>query len=201
MKKMRQVKGIVPVLSTPFTSDENIDVEGLKRLVGFLITQNIAGLWVLGTGSEDMNLSFEKRLKVAKAVTEANAGRVPLMLGAAFFALEDTMASAILCVSSPSIAFGRTMLKEPIIISIRFAFQEIAFSPVAPLLAFDFIIADVAAALVPSARISIVSPNSSFSRFTITLPIPPPWPSTTATFNIELSIKTSSNCCQTLRFF
>ena len=89
MIKTRPVLGIVPVVDTPLTADEDIDVPGLKRLIEFLNTKNIGGLWVLGTGSEDMNLSFAKRLKAAQAACEANAGKTPLILGAGFFALED----------------------------------------------------------------------------------------------------------------
>ena len=89
MIKTRPVLGIVPVVDTPLTADEDIDVPGLKRLIEFLNTKNIGGLWVLGTGSEDMNLSFAKRLEAAQAACEANAGKMPLILGAGFFALED----------------------------------------------------------------------------------------------------------------
>jgi 4-hydroxy-tetrahydrodipicolinate synthase len=89
MIETRPVRGIVPVVDTPLTADENIDVAGLKRLVEFLNSKKIGGLWVLGTGSEDMNLSFAKRLEVARAACEANAGKTPLILGAGFFALED----------------------------------------------------------------------------------------------------------------
>jgi 4-hydroxy-tetrahydrodipicolinate synthase len=89
MIKTRPVRGIVPVVSTPLTAEENIDVPALKGLIEFLNTKNIGGLWVLGTGSEDMNLSFAKRIKVAQAACEANAGKTPLLLGAGFFAMED----------------------------------------------------------------------------------------------------------------
>ena len=89
MIKTRPVRGIVPVVSTPLTKDENIDADALRRLIEFLNTKNIGGLWVLGTGSEDMNLSFAKRIKVAQAACEANAGKTPLLLGAGFFAMED----------------------------------------------------------------------------------------------------------------
>ena len=89
MIKTRRVRGIVPVVDTPLTVEENIDVPGLKRLIEFLNTKKIGGLWVLGTGSEDMNLSFVKRLEAARADCEANAGKSPLILGAGFFALED----------------------------------------------------------------------------------------------------------------
>ena len=89
MIKTRPVRGIVPVVSTPLTAEEDIDVSALMRLIDFLNTKNIGGLWVLGTGSEDMNLSFAKRIKVAQAACEANAGKTPLLLGAGFFAMED----------------------------------------------------------------------------------------------------------------
>jgi len=89
MIKTRPVRGIVPVVDTPLTADENIDVPAMKRLIEFLNTRKIGGLWVLGTGSEDMNLSFAKRLQTAQAACEANAGKTPLILGAGFFALED----------------------------------------------------------------------------------------------------------------
>ena len=89
MIKTRRVRGIVPVVDTPLTVEENIDVPGLKRLIEFLNTIKIGGLWVLGTGSEDMNLSFAKRLEAARAACEANAGKTPLILGAGFFAVED----------------------------------------------------------------------------------------------------------------
>ena len=70
MRKMTEIRGVVPVLSTPITRDEQIDEAGLRRLVDFLVEKDIAALWVLGTGSEDMNLTYEKRLQVAEIVTE-----------------------------------------------------------------------------------------------------------------------------------
>jgi 4-hydroxy-tetrahydrodipicolinate synthase len=89
MIETRPVLGIVPVVDTPLTAEENIDVPALKRLIEFLNSKRIGGLWVLGTGSEDMNLSFAKRIEVARTACEANAGKTPLILGAGFFALED----------------------------------------------------------------------------------------------------------------
>ena len=91
MVKTRPVRGIVPVVSTPLTVEEDIDVKALRRLIEFLNAKNIGGLWVLGTGSEDMNLSFAKRITVAQAACEANRGKTPLLLGAGFFAMEDIL--------------------------------------------------------------------------------------------------------------
>ncbi len=91
MSNPRPIKGIIPVLSTPFTADGAVDEPGLRRLVDWLADKDIGGLWVLGTGSEDMNLTMAKRLTVARIVCEQNAGRVPLVMGAGFFALEDIL--------------------------------------------------------------------------------------------------------------
>lgn len=91
MKLLRRIEGVIPVLSTPFTSTGQVDEVGLRRLVDFLVGKTVGGLWVLGTGSEDMNLSYDKRLQVARIVTEQNAGRLPLVVGTGFFAMEDIL--------------------------------------------------------------------------------------------------------------
>ncbi len=91
MSKPRPIQGVIPVLSTPFTAAGEVDEPALRRLVDFLAGKEIGGLWVLGTGSEDMNLSYNKRLQVARIVTDQNAGRLPLVVGAGFFALEDIL--------------------------------------------------------------------------------------------------------------
>ena len=91
MTKMKHIKGIVPVLLTPLLEDGSVDVKGLTRLVEFLLSKRIGGLFVLGTGGEDHNLTFEKRLEVAKIVAEVNKGRVPTIVGAGFYAVEDIM--------------------------------------------------------------------------------------------------------------
>ena len=79
-------------MQTPVHRDGSIDTEGLKRLIEFLTGKGVGGFWALGTGSEDMNLSFEKRLSVARTITTANAGRLPLILGSGFFAMDDILA-------------------------------------------------------------------------------------------------------------
>jgi len=89
MIETRALRGVIPVVVTPMHADGSIDVEGQKRLIQFLVEKDVGGLWALGTGSEDMDLTFDQRLTAARAVCEANAGRKPLVIGAGFFALPD----------------------------------------------------------------------------------------------------------------
>ncbi len=92
MQKCRQLSGVIPVVQTPVHEDGSVDTEACARLIHYLTKAGVGGFWVLGTGSEDMNLSFEKRLAVARAMTEANAGKLPLILGAGFFCMDDILA-------------------------------------------------------------------------------------------------------------
>lgn len=88
---MRKLEGVIPVLLTPLTKGGEIDEPALGRLVEYLNTKNIGGFWVLGTGAEDMDLTYRQRLRVVETVVEANAGKSPLVVGAGFFALRDSM--------------------------------------------------------------------------------------------------------------
>ena len=87
----RKLKGIIPVVVTTLNKDQSIDIASQKKLINFLSEKKVGGFWCLGTGSEDMNLSFEKRVTAAKVLCESNAGKLPLILGAGFYCFEDTI--------------------------------------------------------------------------------------------------------------
>jgi len=88
---MKILEGVVPVLLTPMTEEGEVDSAALTRLVEYLNTKNIGGFWVLGTGAEDMNLTYAQRLEIAETVVKANAGKSPLIVGAGFFAMRDSL--------------------------------------------------------------------------------------------------------------
>lgn len=91
MIETRPVRGVIPVVQTALNADLSVDSAGQTKLINYLVEKGVGGFWCLGTGSEDMNLTFAKRLDAARAVCEANAGRKPLILGAGFFCLEDIL--------------------------------------------------------------------------------------------------------------
>ena len=71
-------------MHTPVNSKGNLDFKGLQRLITFLSKKRIGGLWVLGTGGEDMNLTFNERLEVVKKVIEFSQFKQELIIGASF---------------------------------------------------------------------------------------------------------------------
>ena len=70
MKACRELKGVIPVVQTPLNADGSIDHAGQARLIDFLVDAGVGGFWTLGTNSEDMNLTFAKRLEVSSITIE-----------------------------------------------------------------------------------------------------------------------------------
>ncbi|MEL6362008.1 MAG: dihydrodipicolinate synthase family protein [Pseudomonadota bacterium] len=92
MIETRPLVGVIPVVQTPLTVDRDIDIQAIHRHIDFLEARKVGGYWALGTGSEDMNLTFAERLTAARALCEANNGRLPLILGAGFYCYKDSVA-------------------------------------------------------------------------------------------------------------
>ncbi|WP_294822704.1 4-hydroxy-tetrahydrodipicolinate synthase [uncultured Flavobacterium sp.] len=78
---MKQLTGTGVALITPFNKDLSVDVDGLKKVVNYQIEGGIDYLVVLGTTAESATLDKEEKELVINTVIEANAGRLPLVLG------------------------------------------------------------------------------------------------------------------------
>lgn len=78
---MQSLIGTGVALVTPFKKDLTVDVEALKRIVNFQIDNQIEYLVVLGTTAENVTLSSAEKDLVIQTVIEANANRLPLVLG------------------------------------------------------------------------------------------------------------------------
>ena len=87
---MQVLEGIVPVLITPLKDDGSVDTETVKALVQGFVNKGAPGIWVLGTGGEDMCLSMRQRLDVVEAALSVETKNTQLMLGCSFFAPEDS---------------------------------------------------------------------------------------------------------------
>ena len=73
--------GIMPVLVTPMNADGSIDREGHENLVDHVAKHPIAGLWLLGSASEDFLLTHEQRVEATKIVSEKLDGSSHIIVG------------------------------------------------------------------------------------------------------------------------
>lgn len=78
---MTQFIGTGVALATPFTSENEVDENALRRLVQFQIKNGVDYIVVLGTTAENATLTkFEKEL-VKTIIKKENKGQLPLVLG------------------------------------------------------------------------------------------------------------------------
>ena len=78
---MQMFIGTGVALVTPFKEDFSVDTEALTKIVNFNIEGGVEYLVVLGTTAESATLNSEEKELVIKTIKEANAGRLPLVLG------------------------------------------------------------------------------------------------------------------------
>jgi len=78
---MQAFIGTGVALVTPFKKDFSVDTEALKKIVNYVIEGGVEYLVVLGTTAESATLSQEEKEVVINTIVEANASRLPLVLG------------------------------------------------------------------------------------------------------------------------
>jgi dihydrodipicolinate synthase/N-acetylneuraminate lyase len=86
-----QLEGIVPIMVTPMIEGGEPDEESIHRLVNYLIDCGVGGLWVLGSASEDINMSWEGRVRTVCCVTEAVNGRIRILTGTGLTTVNDIL--------------------------------------------------------------------------------------------------------------
>lgn len=75
----RPMRGVYPILVTPFDEQSRVDEESLRRLVEWNIRAGVHGLGV-ALGSEVMRLSEAERAQVTRVVVDQVRGRVPVVV-------------------------------------------------------------------------------------------------------------------------
>lgn len=89
---MKKLTGVVPVLITPLNKDKSVDTGALRAICAYYNEQKVSGIWVLGTGGEDMCLSFDQRVTVTEVTTDALDSEIAKIVGCSFFAPAESIA-------------------------------------------------------------------------------------------------------------
>ena len=78
-KQTAPMRGVFPILVTPFDEQSQVDEDSLRRLVEFNVTAGVHGLGV-ALGSEIFKLSEAERDHVTTIVVDQVRGRVPIVI-------------------------------------------------------------------------------------------------------------------------
>ena len=73
--------GVIPPLVTPLLDADELDVDGLEKLIEHVLAGGVHGLFLLGTTGEGPSLSFRLQQEVIQESTRIIRRRVPVMVG------------------------------------------------------------------------------------------------------------------------
>src|SRR5215470_14305990 len=85
MTSNRPYRGVFPVVPTIFDNSGNLDLDGQRRCVDFMIDAGSHGICILANFSEQFVLTDAERETVMHAVLEHVAGRVPVIVTTTHF--------------------------------------------------------------------------------------------------------------------
>ncbi len=71
--------GVWPTMITPYTADNKIDYDTIPQMVDFYARRGCKGIFAVCQSSEMLFLSREEKVELAKAVADANQGRMQIV--------------------------------------------------------------------------------------------------------------------------
>jgi len=82
MDMTEKLNGIIAVMNTPFTADDRIDQDSIRRYVNYALAGGVVGFLVPALAAEVYKLSLSERNEIVATVLKAVNGRVPVIGGA-----------------------------------------------------------------------------------------------------------------------
>lgn len=84
-------KGIITPMITPLLDEDQLDLEGLEKLINHIIDGGVHGLFILGTTGESTSLSYRLRHELVNRTCEIVGGRIPVLVGITDTAVEESI--------------------------------------------------------------------------------------------------------------
>jgi dihydrodipicolinate synthase/N-acetylneuraminate lyase len=79
MKDEKELFGVVPIIPTPFTENEEVDEDALRRLVDFAISNGVQAACLPAYASEFYKLTDDEKLQVVRIAVEHADGRLQIV--------------------------------------------------------------------------------------------------------------------------
>lgn len=94
MARKVSLHGIVPPIVTPVDDHENVDPEGLRQVIQYVMDGGVHGIFVNGSNGEFYGLDFENQKKAVDTAVEYVSGRIPVYAGASAITTKESVALA-----------------------------------------------------------------------------------------------------------
>ena len=134
-----EIKGILPILSTPFHPDGSPDETSLIRLIHYCLENGAHGIAGLGDVSECHKLTEKERQRITDLMVREIAGQVPVIVGVS----ATSVAATVLYSRYAEEAGADVLLVKPTPVGamneggVRALFEAVAEATALPLMAHD----------------------------------------------------------------
>ena len=133
------LKGVFPIVVTPFHDDGAVDYVSLDRLIDHLLAQGAHGLGLFGNASEGYTLQASERVEMLKRIAKLVNGRVPLVVSSGH---TGTDAAAALSVEARDLGAKALMVLPPYFLKpdgdgLMFYFEAISKAAAIPIMVQD----------------------------------------------------------------
>ena len=133
------LKGVFPIVVTPFHDDGAVDYVSLDRLIDHLLAQGAHGLGLFGNASEGYTLQASERVEMLKRIAKRVNGRVPLVVSSGH---TGTDAAAALSVEARDLGAKALMVLPPYFLKpdgdgLMFYFEAISKAAAIPIMVQD----------------------------------------------------------------
>ena len=89
--------GIIPPIVTPLINDNELDEEGLEKLINHLLKGGVHGVFLLGTTGEGTSLRYKLREKFIRQACSIIDKKVPVMVGITDTSFDGSIEIAHIC--------------------------------------------------------------------------------------------------------
>ena len=79
-RDIKDFKGVIPAVLSVFDKDENLDEQGTREFIRYLMSMDIGGLYVTGSTGETWLMTAEERMRQVEIVMEEVGDKVPVVV-------------------------------------------------------------------------------------------------------------------------
>lgn len=93
---MKDIKGIIVPICTPFNEDESLNLEELEKQINRMIAEGIDGIFCFGTNGEGYILNAKEKKEVLRTTVKVVSGRVPVYAGTGCISTKETIEQSLM---------------------------------------------------------------------------------------------------------
>lgn len=88
---IKDFKGVIPAVLSVFDKDENLDEQGTREFIRYLLSFDIGGLYLTGSTGETFLMTSEERMRQVEIVMEEVGDKVPVVVHVGAMSTRETI--------------------------------------------------------------------------------------------------------------